>query len=130
MWSTGGTPMCSWRWQNRRTAQSLRGGRRLWHDQLEAEHDNLRAALAWSVTVGARGRELRLVTALFWFWALRGHWNEGRARLEGALTRHGGPWARDGEDDEGSSLRALLATAQWCAGALAWYQGDLAAARL
>jgi predicted ATPase/class 3 adenylate cyclase len=56
-------------------------------DRLEMEHDNLRAALAWSqqatdVEVGPR-----LAGALHWFWFLRGYYNEGRTWLENALAR-------------------------------------------
>lgn len=92
--------------------------RRRWHDRLEAEHDNLRAALAW-VASGEPGLEMRLATGLFWFWVLRGHWAEGRARLEHALEQAAEAPAPD----------ELWVQALWCAGGLAWYQGDLAAAR-
>lgn len=67
-----------------------------WLDRLEAEHDNMRAALAWSQTVaesGATGAAaaadlgLRLASALGWFWYMRGYWSEGRAWLAVALAR-------------------------------------------
>jgi tetratricopeptide (TPR) repeat protein len=64
-------------------------------DQLEAEHDNLRAALAWSLETRAAGpapadREraatgLRLVQALAYFWYRHGHLIEGRRWLERAI---------------------------------------------
>jgi predicted ATPase/DNA-binding SARP family transcriptional activator len=56
---------------------------------LEEEHDNLRAAVAWSHEAGAIELELRLVGALAIFWSNRGHLHEGRDRVEAALT-HGG----------------------------------------
>ncbi len=64
-------------------------------DQLEAEHDNLRAALAWSLETRAAGpapadREraatgLRLAQALAYFWYRHGHSLEGRRWLERAI---------------------------------------------
>ena len=57
----------------------LSGKRDRWLDQLEREHDNLRAALAWSqVTAGAGRMGLRMVGALFWFWMYRSYILEGR----------------------------------------------------
>ena len=72
-----------------------------WLLLLEAEHDNLRAALAWSlagpITIRAPGaadanrteramRGLELACALGWFWAVRGHFGEGRRWLEAMLA--------------------------------------------
>jgi predicted ATPase/class 3 adenylate cyclase len=63
-------------------------------DRLEAEHDNLRAALAWSLeasaAAGASDGEravigLRLVQALAPFWYQHGHATEGRGWLERAM---------------------------------------------
>jgi predicted ATPase/class 3 adenylate cyclase len=59
-------------------------------DRLEAEHDNLRAALAWSLQTPAADREraaagLRLVQALAHFWYRRGYLIEGRRWLERAI---------------------------------------------
>jgi non-specific serine/threonine protein kinase len=56
-----------------------------WLDQLEREHDNLRAALTWAAdSDGAVA--LRLASALFRFWLMRGHFDEGRRWLETALA--------------------------------------------
>ena len=59
----------------------------LWLEQLEREHDNLRAALRWMLEQGGDGKEmaLRLGGALWNFWWPRGYWSEGRDFLERAL---------------------------------------------
>jgi predicted ATPase/class 3 adenylate cyclase len=60
----------------------------LWLLRLDADHDNMRAALAWSqaaadsVDVGAR-----LAGALHWFWYIRGYKREGRTWLERVLQQ-------------------------------------------
>ncbi|MCW5851396.1 MAG: tetratricopeptide repeat protein [Anaerolineae bacterium] len=65
----------------------LRGPRQIaWLERLEAEHDNLRAAVDGCLTQGETALAVRLVAALFWFWLLRGYTSEGRQRLEAALT--------------------------------------------
>jgi len=53
---------------------------------LEREHDNLRAALDWLAETNVEGN-LRLATALGWFWRVHTHLAEGRARLADALRR-------------------------------------------
>lgn len=68
--------------------QKLRGPdqvRRL--AMLEADHDNLRAALTWSLTVPGGDIAVRLVGALHWFWYLRDHAIEGRKWHEAALAQ-------------------------------------------
>jgi predicted ATPase/class 3 adenylate cyclase len=89
-----------------------------WLRRLEVEHDNLRAALEWSVaTEGGSDVALRLTLALWRFWYVRGHLSEGRQWLERAL----GSGSR-ADDDLGA--RALNG-----AGVLAWAQGDYQAAQ-
>jgi predicted ATPase/class 3 adenylate cyclase len=57
-----------------------------WLVRLEVEHDNLRAALAWSLDRGDAGRAMRLAGAAAYFWELRGYWSEGHKWLNKALA--------------------------------------------
>jgi predicted ATPase/class 3 adenylate cyclase len=57
-----------------------------WRERMEREHDNLRAALDWTLQSGAAETMARLGVALGEFWVIRGHWNEGRRWLERALA--------------------------------------------
>src|SRR5207248_2860146 len=52
-----------------------------WLDRLEAEHDNLRAALEWAGAVSP-AKQLRLAGAAGWFWEMRSYFAEGRQWLE------------------------------------------------
>jgi tetratricopeptide (TPR) repeat protein len=62
----------------------------MWLNQLETEHDNLRAALEWSRTAQGKAEEgLHLVGSLEYFWATRGYFQEGREHLSAALSRPG-----------------------------------------
>jgi predicted ATPase/DNA-binding CsgD family transcriptional regulator/DNA-binding XRE family transcriptional regulator len=68
-----------------------RGEQQYWLDRLEAEHDNLRAALAWHVAQDDDGASaLRMAGRLWRFWDVRGHWTEGLQWLEQALARRPG----------------------------------------
>jgi predicted ATPase/transcriptional regulator with XRE-family HTH domain len=60
-----------------------------WLARMELEHDNLRAALSWSIREGGDHR-LGLCLARFVapFWERRGHFREGRAWLEEALAAY------------------------------------------
>jgi predicted ATPase/transcriptional regulator with XRE-family HTH domain len=69
-----------------------------WLGRLDAEHDNLRAALRWTLDAdnGARGDgtdALRLAGALGRYWAHRGHLSEGRQWCAGALEMSAGSGA-------------------------------------
>ncbi len=59
--------------------------RALWLDRLDLDHDNLRAALAWS-DVNDRELQLRIAAGLIDFWLMRCHFDEGRRMLERALA--------------------------------------------
>ena len=91
----------------------------VWLDRLEAEHDNMRAALAWAeAALDGAETGLRLATAMFRFWRSHGHLSEGRERLAAAVGHAG---ARDYPLARASALRV--------ASSLAQVQGDLTAAR-
>jgi non-specific serine/threonine protein kinase len=95
--------------------------RGLWLGRLDAEHDNLRAALAWSREEAETEARLRLASALLWFWFHCGYWSEGRRWLDEALAA-----------DESATRKvrtAVRAKALSAAGHLAWMQGDNSAAR-
>lgn len=66
----------------------LNGGeQRAWFTWLEAEHDNLRAALTWARDTGEIEMGLRLAGALSRFWYMRGYQREGGVWLEDLLAR-------------------------------------------
>lgn len=57
-----------------------------WMDRLEAEHDNLRGALSWSLETGDAESVLRIAGALWLFWVVRGPFSEGRRWLTAGLS--------------------------------------------
>jgi predicted ATPase/DNA-binding SARP family transcriptional activator len=61
-------------------------------DRLEAEHDDLRTALASAIRHEPPAA-LRLAVALWWFWMARGYFVEGSRRLEEALAAAPAPTA-------------------------------------
>ena len=90
-------------------------GQLAWLARLEADHDNLRAALAWSMEHDAEAG-LRLAASLWPFWRMHGHVSEGSRWLAQVLERApGGGVAR---------VKALLGAAE-----LAREHYDLAPAR-
>ena len=64
-------------------------GDKAWFGRLEREHDNIRAALSWTLEYGEAELALRLSGALRWFWRARGYHGEGRRWLELALSEEG-----------------------------------------
>ncbi len=87
-----------------------------WTNRLEADYDNLRAALGWLAHSSEPEAFLRLARSLWRFWLYRGPYNEGRAWLERAL-------ACDGETSPKLRREALYGL-----GLLALDQGDSARA--
>ncbi|MBI1851999.1 MAG: adenylate/guanylate cyclase domain-containing protein [Planctomycetes bacterium] len=79
---------------------------REWLERLDFEHDNLRAALDWSHADASAAslHELRGAGSLWYFWATRGYFAEGRAWLESALARDQSH--ADARTAESRSLRA------------------------
>ena len=74
-----------------RAEPELRGpAQRGWLDRLELDHDNLRAALSWSLEAGDADVGLRLTAALWRFWRVH-HLTEGSRALETVLKMATGP---------------------------------------
>ncbi len=86
-----------------------------WLDRLEAEHQNIRAALDWYTQHEPRDA-LRLAVAMSRFWGVRGHFTEGRRRLTALLDVCG--------DGTSTRIKALNGAAS-----LAIEQGDYQGAR-
>ncbi|MDQ3854962.1 MAG: tetratricopeptide repeat protein [Chloroflexota bacterium] len=87
-----------------------------WLEQLEAEHDNLRAALSWLLDRGESEPAVRLARAIWRLWNVHGHLAEGRLWLERGLS------------SDPAIAPALRGQALNAAGYLAWMQGDYAEA--
>ncbi|HTS14274.1 MAG TPA: tetratricopeptide repeat protein, partial [Candidatus Sulfotelmatobacter sp.] len=88
-----------------------------WLRRLDREHDDLRAALEWSLAEPGEGLAgLRMASGLWRFWEIRGHLTEGRSLLERAINAAGG------------DISPLRANAFTGAGNLAFMQGDFQAA--
>jgi predicted ATPase/DNA-binding NarL/FixJ family response regulator len=91
----------------------LRGPRQgEWLERLDAEHDNLRTALKWSIEHEEGEIALALCGALMQFWKMHGHAGEGRGWIESALAKSKG------------TATPARAKALRAAGVLASAQGD------
>jgi predicted ATPase/DNA-binding SARP family transcriptional activator len=87
-----------------------------WLERLDAERDNIRAALAWALEVGEAEIGLRIGAALWRFWQLRNYEQEGRERLEELLAL-------------GSGSPRTRAKALTFVGSLSFVLGDFETAR-
>ena len=83
--SDGPTQRSTWRSRNGPNRSSSVRAQAEWLHRLGVEHDNLRAALAWSLGCEA-ATALRLAGALGRFWRMHGHPREGLSWLERALA--------------------------------------------
>ncbi len=83
-----------------------------WFRRLDAEQDNLRAALEWALTHDEAVLALRMAGALWRFWIWHGDYGAWRHLIEAGLAR-------------GMAVPAAVrAKALWAAGWLAQHQGD------
>ena len=89
-----------------------------WLQRWEEEHENLRAALNWSLAESGSEGGLRLCGALQNFWITRGYFSEGRESCARALGKVG---AKQRTQQHAKVLNE--------AGLLAYLQGDYPAAR-
>jgi predicted ATPase/DNA-binding CsgD family transcriptional regulator len=78
-------------------------------DRLEAEHENLRAALGWSLEQQEAETAAQIGAAIWRFWLLRGHMSEGRSYLERALAGLSG---KDAVRAKALNVAAILASLQ------------------
>ena len=90
-----------------------REDRAVWLTRLEAENDNLRAALDWAERTDDPDTGLRTASAIWRFWQQRGHLSEGRARLERLLAM-----------PSAAARAPLRARALGALGGIAYWQND------
>jgi predicted ATPase len=83
--------------------------------RLELEQHNLRAALSWFVTRGQPTPAMRMATALWRYWQMRGHLIEAQERIDEVLGMSGGV---------NVDRRLRLATVE-AAGGIAYWRGDV-----
>jgi predicted ATPase/class 3 adenylate cyclase len=81
-----------------------------WLDELELDHDNLRVALRRAIDGGHYEMALRLVGALWRFWHLHGHLDEGRRWAEEVLAL---PGAAQRTAPRAKALTGLGGVAYW-----------------
>jgi predicted ATPase/class 3 adenylate cyclase len=81
-----------------------------WLDELELEHDNLRAALRRVIEAGHAVIGLRLIAALWRFWHLHSHLAEGRRWCEEVVAL---PAASGRTRERARGLTALGGVAYW-----------------
>ena len=84
-----------------------------WLDGLNLEHDNLRAAIGWAIERGEVETAMRLVSALWRFWQMRGHLAEGLGHASAAIRMA-----------DADRYPECLARALDAAGGLAYWMAD------
>ena len=80
--------------------------RKEWLERVDAEHNNIRAALGWYRERDPRAA-LRLAASMSAFWSLRGHHTEGRQRLGELLSLVPEPGAARGSALNGAGWLAI-----------------------
>jgi tetratricopeptide (TPR) repeat protein len=105
---------------------------------LERDHENLRAALSWSLAESDWQEAARLAVALHPFWEDRCLWREGHRLLQAVLSarppehRQLAPQSPANDSAEGSAAQEAarsFARLHYAAAKLAWLVADLPAAR-
>ncbi len=91
-----------------------------WLAAAAQEHSNFRNALNWAITQQEGEIAIRMATALWRYWWIRGYWQEGRTWLEQALQMF---------TDDSQTAQSLRARALRSLGGLCLAQGDLRVAR-
>ena len=89
-----------------------------WLGRLEQEHDNMRAALGWTIEAGQIATGLRIAGALWRFWWQHGYLSEAAGWFDQLLAH-----------DRSNVPTIVLSRALNGAGNIAWTRGDLAKAR-
>jgi predicted ATPase/class 3 adenylate cyclase len=87
-------------------------------DQLDREHDNIRAVLDRATAAGDAATAIGLAFAVWRFWQKRGHLYEARRRLDAMAAA---PWSREDPVLRGRLMEAL--------GGVCWWMADIKAMR-
>jgi predicted ATPase/DNA-binding CsgD family transcriptional regulator len=90
-----------------------------WFERVEKEHNNLRAAITWSLESREIAVSLRLTASLYWFWTLHSYHREGYERLMQILSL-----------PEAKGQTTVRAKALNAAGFISWFEGRYVEARL
>ena len=99
-----------------RAAAELRGPAQVgWLENLERENGNLRAAMSWAVSGGEAEVAARLGWALWVFWWLRGHQEEGRRSMEALMGRDLPPGLRARVVQVGNAMAYTQGDSEACA---------------
>ncbi|HLO18297.1 MAG TPA: LuxR C-terminal-related transcriptional regulator [Anaerolineales bacterium] len=81
-----------------------------WLSVLDADYENLRLALEWSLSKESAERSLRLCNALCWFWEIREYWLEALNWVKKALVQ---PYEVESVKEKIIRARALYTCAQF-----------------
>ena len=113
-----------------RAEEAMRGNERVPLTRMDEARDNMRAALTWSLNGGDVVLGLRLASAMWSYWSVRGQFSEGRHWLTSMLDAAAKQLPNlDDAHAPGDDMAALLAKTYYGIGALARLQGDLDVAR-